>query len=122
MESDGTLRHEVFGKYKRLLALRTREEAFHPVGGQKIINLGDSVFALLRTSPDGLEHILAIQNVTSETQRVELHPDDLGFSEESDWLDLISLEKNSAKNGALSFILSAYQTVWLKLQGTISAN
>lgn len=109
-----SLRYEVFHQYRKLLKIRTRENAFHPAGGQEIIDLGDSVFALLRTSPDGSEFILAVQNVTSETQRVEIHPASFGLNQEAEWLDLISLENTSAEHGVLSINLAPYQSVWQK--------
>lgn len=46
------------------------EEAFHPGGLQKTLDLGRGVFAVLRTSPDGSQSILCLQNITPQTQVV----------------------------------------------------
>lgn len=71
--SDPTsLRAQVFGRYRHLLANRLSSAAFHPHGHQKILDVGRGVFAVLRGSPDGLQHFLCLQNVTSQRQTVSL--------------------------------------------------
>ncbi len=63
-----SLRFQVFGNYSHLLRERAMSSAFHPNGGQKIIEMGKCVFAVLRSSPDDLEKVLCLQNVTAQSQ------------------------------------------------------
>ncbi len=65
-----SLRSRVFKGHLHLLAQRRGSPAFHPNGGQKILEVGRGVFAVLRTSPDGSQNVLCLQNVTSQPQTV----------------------------------------------------
>jgi sucrose phosphorylase len=67
-----SLRWQVFERYRRLLVQRIGSPAFHPHGHQKILDVGRGVFAVLRTSPDGSQHVLCLQNITARTQTVSL--------------------------------------------------
>jgi glucosylglycerate phosphorylase len=78
-----SLRSQVFERYRQLLSLRAASVAFHPHGGQKILDMGRRVFAVLRSSPDGRKRILCMQNITGQTQ------------------------------SAGTYTLEAYQTLWL---------
>ncbi len=78
-----SLRWQVFRRYRQLLSLRAASVAFHPHGGQKILDMGRRVFAVSRSSPDGRKRILCMQNVTGQTQSVG------------------------------TYTLEAYQTLWL---------
>ena len=60
-----SLRSQVLGRFKALLAQRRGSPAFHPCGRQEVISSEASVFALLRTSIDGREHALCFHNVTA---------------------------------------------------------
>jgi glycosidase len=96
----------------RLLDMRIRHRAFHPNGGQKVLLLSPAVFAVLRTSPEGDEHILAITNVSERSCRLEIPLEKLGVSEEN-WYDLVSCRGWSVKAGQLAVELSAYDVRWL---------
>lgn len=63
-----SLRAKVFSRYRELLLRRAASSAFHPNGGQRVLDYGRSIFALLRTSPDGRHSNLCLQNITAETQ------------------------------------------------------
>jgi glucosylglycerate phosphorylase len=65
-----SLRSQVFARYRNLLAMRNKSAAFHPHGGQKVLDLGPGVFAVLRSSPDDNERVLCLQNITAQTQSV----------------------------------------------------
>jgi sucrose phosphorylase len=67
-----SLRSLVFRRYQTLLAQRTSSTAFHPHGRQEILDVGRRVFAVLRSSPDGLKRVLCLQNITEETRTVSL--------------------------------------------------
>jgi glucosylglycerate phosphorylase len=67
-----SLRSQVFNLHRRLLARRFSSSAFHPGGLQKTLDLGRGVFAVLRTSPDGSQNVLCLQNITSQGHTVSL--------------------------------------------------
>jgi glucosylglycerate phosphorylase len=73
LAAQNSLRAQVFSRYRHLLAMRARSTAFHPHGGQKILDMGHRVFAVLRSSPKGDESVLCLQNVTAETLAVASH-------------------------------------------------
>lgn len=66
------LRAQVFERYRRLLAQRAASPAFHPHGGQEILDAGPGVFALRRWSPDGRHRQVCLHNVTARPQVVSL--------------------------------------------------
>jgi len=74
-------RHRIFTGYRALLQKRATSPAFHPYAPQKILDVGDAVFALRRTSLDGRHRIICLHNVTVVPQTVsvgsrayKLHP------------------------------------------------
>lgn len=64
-----SIRAAVFSGYADLLRQRAGSRAFHPQGGQEVLNLGPGIFALRRTSPDGRESVLCLHNVSGETEQ-----------------------------------------------------
>jgi len=115
-ELDNTLADEksntarVFSEYTRLLQLRAQHTVFHPDGGQRIVNLGDAVFAVERTSPDGKETLLAISNCTAQPVHVPLDHAELK-SPGRERLDLIT--GTSPETVGNTIRLEPYQSVWL---------
>lgn len=96
---------EVFHELIRLIQIRRQQKAFHPDGAQKTLDLGHSVFALWRTSPEKDQQILTISNITPSAQTIELPaPCSNG------WRDLIS----GAESKAGQLTLPAYESVWLE--------
>jgi sucrose phosphorylase len=63
-----TLRSQVFARFQRLLSQRAASDAFHPQGGQKILDMGREVFAVLRSSRSSCRQMLCLQNVTAQKQ------------------------------------------------------
>lgn len=64
-----SLRARVFTRYRNLLQKRASSPAFHPHGGQEILDFGPAMFALQRVSPDGSQSMLCLHNVTSQPQK-----------------------------------------------------
>ncbi|MFH2127780.1 MAG: sugar phosphorylase, partial [Pseudomonadota bacterium] len=118
---------EIAGDYKKqgsklaLLAerlvplnvLRVTQRAFHPRGAQKILEAPPQVFALLRTSPEGDEHLLAITNVSETPCRLSCNQADLA-SAHPVWQDLVSQETHTAADGILQINLDPYDVRWLR--------
>lgn len=106
-------RHErrVFDAYRRLLRLRRAEPAFHPAGGQQVLDLGPGVFAVLRTPPtDAGRPVLCLVSVSSRPQTVSL-PADLGAR--GPWRDLIAGVATMPDDDGRRIALAAYQACWL---------
>jgi sucrose phosphorylase len=101
----------VFREYTRLLRLRAQHAAFHPDGAQTVLQLGDSLFAIERSSRDGAQRLLCINNLSPRPQQVEYGQ--IGASSgELHWHDLIEGQDHNADAGG-KLTLQAYQTVWL---------
>ena len=79
-----SLRSLVFARFQLLLGQRAKSDAFDPHGGQKILDMGREVFAVLRSSPTSSRQMLCLQNVTAQ------------------------------KQFAGRFVLEPYQTLWLE--------
>jgi sucrose phosphorylase len=62
-----SLRSKVFTRYSQLLKARHSTSAFHPHGGQNILEVHPSVFAVERVSPDGASRVLCFHNVSART-------------------------------------------------------
>lgn len=92
---------------------RRQERAFHPRGSQRVLMLSPKVFAVLRGSPGGDEHILAVTGVTGQTVKVRIRLKDLGL-ERVHWKDLLSGRQWTAQGGVLSLEIGPYGVVWLK--------
>lgn len=111
LDNPGTLRAQVFSAYLDIIQKRISERAFHPNGPQTVVMLNPQVFALLRESPDGTEHILALHNVANAPVTVTLvHPD---LPERSGWRDVLS---GVHVDSQAQVTLDPYQVMWLKAQ------
>jgi glycosidase len=73
LADEGSLRAQVLKRFRELLAMRGGSTAFHPHGGQEILDLGRSIFAVLRTSPQDDKQVICLQNVTAQTQSARDH-------------------------------------------------
>ncbi len=97
-----SLRSIVFKRYSQLLSSRRTSSAFHPRGGQKVMDLHPSVFALERLSPDENSRVTCLHNVSART--IDLH---LAFDPAS---DLITGRIVAGR----SLSLGPYQILWVK--------
>jgi len=114
LQDESSLRSRVFQLYCRLIRLRRSQKAFHPNAAQKILNLGDAFFAVLRTSTDNQQTILALHNVTGQNQTVRIDASLLPKTSSNNWLDLITDEPYAIANNELILNLQPYQFTWLK--------
>ncbi len=106
-----TLAARILQNYTRLLRLRSRHPAFHPLGAQRILDLGSDLFACVRTAPDQSETVLVLSNVTPHSVAVSsesLGPD---LSECQQWKDCIRGRTYNGHRRKLT--LHPYQTLWL---------
>jgi sucrose phosphorylase len=108
-----SLRHHVFHRYAQYLQARSASSAFHPHGGQRVLDCGESIFALLRLSPDGSRRVLCLHNISDKPQSGEFNLKDVFDSSSVQLIDLITNQPiNDPLNGHL--VLHPYQTLWLR--------
>ncbi len=72
LNDPSSLRSRVFYAYRALILRRIGEKAFHPNSPQQVLSLHPAAFTLLRTTPEGSEHIVALHNISQETITVDL--------------------------------------------------
>jgi glycosidase len=109
---------KVFDKYVERLRMRGRHPAFHPDGGQRVLDLGPGLFVVERTAPDGTEVVTAISNVTGKRTEVMLNDRFPTLACEGGCFDLIT-QKPRANNGANKLRLKPFETVWLVETGEV---
>ena len=76
LANPSSIRSQVFNRFRSLLSQRASSTAFHPNGAQSILDVGGGVFGVLRSSPDGSQQMLCLQNITAQTQIVSLYKTD----------------------------------------------
>jgi len=96
-----------------LILIRQQHRAFHPNGAQKVLKLAPNVFTVLRTSPEGDEHILTLTNVANGVSEIEVPLDEVGIRD-TRWYDLIRGREWSAEGSKLLIRLEPYDVLWLK--------
>jgi len=67
-----SLRAKVFGGFQKLLSARRSHAAFHPAGGQVVLDAGSGIFAVAREARDGGERMLCLHNLTGNAVRAAL--------------------------------------------------
>ncbi len=97
----------------RLYRARPGNRAFHPRGGQKVLRLSADVFAVVRSSPEGDEHVLALTNVTGNEIRLDIPLSEVEV-EERVWRDLLSEKSLETRGGMLEVPMEPYGVMWLK--------
>jgi len=90
LANSGSLRYYVYQGFCQLLEARKAHAAFHPFGGQEIISLHPQIFAVLRTSPDEIERLLCLQNISGESIETILDLSLLPFLHNGLVIDIIS--------------------------------
>jgi glucosylglycerate phosphorylase len=114
LSDEASLRYQVFRRYAQLLRARSVSPAFHPHGDQQVLDCGESVFALLRLSPDGSQRVWCLHNISDQFQTVILDLKDMFNLTLGRLTDLITNQfMNEAWNGNL--VLQPYQTLWLRI-------
>lgn len=102
-----TAHAQVFTAIKKLLAIRSRQAAFHPNATQFTLHLGRQLFGFWRQSHDRRQSIFCISNVGATQQSLQVA--DLNLIDGEHWVDLIS---DSVCDGPV-LSLKPYATVWV---------
>ena len=111
LDKNKSIHARVFHEYVRLLRLRAKHPAFHPDGEQKVLDLGDNVFAIERTAPDNSEKIVAISNLAAQQVDVRIDDRTATLSNADKWNNLITGRLRGKSDRTIS--LSPYETCWL---------
>jgi len=92
--------------------IRVRQRAFHPNGDQRVLMISPDIFTVLRISPEGDQHILALTNVTGRVCKIGIPLSDLGV-DRGHWYDFVCKRGWIAKEGKLGVTLQPYDVCWL---------
>jgi glucosylglycerate phosphorylase len=109
-----SLRYSIFHGYCKILKVRTSNPAFHPYGGQRVLDIHPSVFALLRTSTDQQVHTLCLHNVTNQSQELTIGLADLPITDSGPMRDTISEEQYQPDGKCYQITLAPYQVAWIQ--------
>jgi sucrose phosphorylase len=101
-------------EYTRLMNIRHNQKAFHPDATQEIFELGDTLFGLKRTAPNGEQEILCLFNFTRYVKSLPL--DDAPLLGHGEWLDLLSGQSPQIETATRELLLPAYAALWLVQQ------
>jgi len=96
----------------RLIAIRTRQRAFHPNGNQRVLMISPDIFSVYRISPDEDQHILTLTNVTNKVCKIEVPLSELSIYE-THWYDIVSEMEWMAENQKLHITMQPYDVIWL---------
>ncbi|HON00446.1 MAG TPA: sugar phosphorylase [Acidobacteriota bacterium] len=99
----------------RLLRLRTQQPAFHPNGGQQVLDLDPRVFAVVRTSCDGSQVLLALTSISPEVCWIRVSRAQLPVPVRR-WRDLVSEVEWETDNGELVIQVHPYDVLWLQAE------
>lgn len=119
LQDPASRRCRVFQRFTQMLNARASSAAFHPYGGQEILDSGDprsaggdAIFALLRVSPDGRQRVLCLHNLSNTPQAVSLDWQGLLKPEPVEIVDLITGRTHKRKPEE-PWLLAPYQVNWL---------
>lgn len=108
--TDPDLHHRaVFDEMKRLIRIRSEQEAFHPNATQYTLHFGNQIFAFWRESMDRDQSIFALHNVSGQPQSIPLV--ELNLIATESWSDLISGTSYDDLEGIIE--LPPYGCVWI---------
>jgi sucrose phosphorylase len=111
LSDPGSRRHLVFSRLAKLLRLRASQPAFHPNGETRVIEFGQSIFAIRRVAPHGREQALCLHNVSGKKIRVVI---DSAIAGSGSVVDMFS--EREIPGGRKSIQLMPYQFTWLKVK------
>ncbi|MFQ5691868.1 MAG: alpha-amylase family glycosyl hydrolase [Nitrospinota bacterium] len=109
---------QIVRRQRRINVIRTSQRAFHPHGGQQVLRVSPKVFAVLRVSPEGDQHVLTLTNVSRGDCEIEVDLAGQGV-EDARWFDLIGGKEWAAEGEKIRIALRPYEVIWLKPHGEI---
>ncbi len=116
LSNERSLRYRIFHHLTDLLKKRAASNAFHPTGGQGVIRCHEGIFALVRSSLDGKDHVLCLHNVSNESLDVSVDVRASALSPANNLVDLLNGEICSIEGNRIELSLEPYQFRWLQLK------
>ncbi|MEX0894504.1 MAG: hypothetical protein WDZ36_02005, partial [Balneolaceae bacterium] len=110
-DSDSTT-HRVFTRYCNLIRERRRHPAFHPMGDQRVYDVGEAYVCILRTAPDERESILVIANVTGKPKILKISRTELPIAPGRKYQDEITGEMK-VRDGEVR--LNPFDVIWIRV-------
>ena len=111
-----SLRYHVFNGFCYMLKARKKNPAFHPWGGQQILETDKAVFAVLRTSLDGEAQTLCLTNVTNQAVELCITSQQLPNLAETSMKDMLTDIEHTSADGQLTLTAEPYQVLWLQIK------
>ncbi len=104
---------------EKLFAVRARENAFDPNGPPVVVldAHNDAVLCRFYESPDGMDFIVDLLNVSDQPQQVRVPLNQVSRMGQT-FHDLLSRKRIDLKNNQLIITLKPYQVMWLKTTAT----
>jgi sucrose phosphorylase len=106
LRDPNSVQFTVFNALSRLLKLRRAQPAFHPNARQRILAITPAIFAVWREAQLAEQKILALSNVTNDSQTVDISH---WITNPTAWQDLIAGRFLTSDH----VLLQPYQSVWL---------
>lgn len=106
-----TTESRVFDWYVTTLRKRSSAPAFHPDSAQEILDLGDSIFGLVRSSQDGNQTIVCLYNFLPQSNPVKFKDGHPQWFSSAKAKDLIT--GGEIVWGSKDLELRPYQALWL---------
>jgi sucrose phosphorylase len=107
-----SLRSKVYSGYRTLIENRISHSAFDPLGDQKILDLHNSLFSVLRISPDNRQRVLCLQNLSSSRIQLNIDPVVI-FASSNSAVENILTGEDIKSNGTLELSVNPYEIAWL---------
>lgn len=110
LDDENTSTGQVFDRYLHLLKIRSAQPAFDPAAHQQVLDLGDALFAHIRSCEE--ETVLCLFNVTDAQVDVNVHAALSGEHQKEAYRDVITGDIRG-RDGHVT--LAPYDVVWLKV-------
>jgi sucrose phosphorylase len=109
-----SLRFQIYNGYHQMLSIRRKHAVFHPSGRQDVLFLGENLFTLRRTSPDGDSQVICLFNVSDHNVDLSINLSDQFQGSPTAVVDLINQEFHNCPESVYKAVLGPYQVSWLK--------
>lgn len=105
--------YKVSKELSELLNKRRTKKVFHPNAEQKVLDLSEAVFSVVRISVDKKEALLAVINIKNDTVDLQIPYQKIGFKA-SKWEDILSGKKIEGDKEFIQLTLEPYDIFWLE--------
>ena len=107
LSEEGSLRNNLFKRYKQLISIRIHEPCFDPFAKFEFLSLGKEIFAVKHYAKEGDEFLIALHNFKNMDIEVDLSP----YSE-GELMDIIAHQCHC--KGHETITMQPYAILWLK--------